>query len=50
MPILIMLFLKNKLKAVNAFNFEALGLNPPPLGGQALAVFSSSRGRDKIQH
>ena len=33
-----------------SFNFEALGLNPPPLGGQALAVFSSSRGRDKIQH
>ena len=32
------------------FNFEALGLNPPPLGGQALAVFPSSRGRDKIQH
>lgn len=32
------------------FNFEALGLNPPPLGGRALAVFSSSRGRDKIQH
>ena len=38
----------NQLSCI--FNFEALGLNPPPLGGRALAVFSSSRGRDKIQH
>ena len=33
-------FLKEEFSSrfVMAFNFQALGLNPPPLGGQALAV------------
>lgn len=32
------------------FNFQALGSNPPPLGGQALAAFPSSRKCGKIPH